>query len=407
MSLRVLVALVGFLCPCVAVRIRHDLKAALRETSSHLSQSATVKSECPSKVREDEDGFCKNVETDDDEPFYCCNVLRSCRSDANKLFNYYTKYLGVYETKCGVNDEDFRLTRDGQRLELVDPSENGKACQGPCLVDRELRDKPALLLMDTDIVEKCNNAVDENMWKPQLDGASWPRQKVMELDEAWVACGGQFDTSTTTTTTVAGTTTSVTVSFTAEEPPFEEVDMSFMGSDKVYQGHSTSGFWGWSSRKIRDDVREEVLRNHFCANRFDRDMTYYASSLCYWAPDVPTASRTDDVMGIGLEWSGSLVGADTRMCGNFKETGKCVKCSVCHNNARSEDGSVKYESWTDEIALDYNKCKKESWIDDECLRSFSILFAPLISFVGACEETEALYTSAVTQHDQALAMLEA
>jgi len=398
--------------------IRSNVGVRLAEEDVSLRQNPTIKSACPDDgaVKEDEngDGFCLDANSEADLPYFCCNVLRSCRQDATTVFDHYTKYLKVYEDVCGVSDADFRLSRDGQMLTLVDASANGPACQPLCKIERELQDKPELDINIPDIVDKCNGVVAESVWKPQLDGAAWPIAKVTELDASWTACGGRRQTTTTTTLQEVETTTTTTLTFTAEEPAFEHVDMSFMGSDRAYAGHVTSGWWYWANRKTRPDVREEVLKGHKCATRGgaeSRAQTYYASSLCYWLPEVETVQRSDDGFGIGLEWTGSLLGADKKFCGGFTESkGKCMKCSVCHDNARNKDGTVNFEAWPEEIALDYeseNRCLKEKVIESECEWTFSQTHAPLIAKMEDCTQKKAKFDSAETLHEQALAMLEA
>lgn len=391
----------AFLHGCVAVRIADE------EALKARAVSASGSCESAEKVKEDADGFCVDAASGADLFFYCCNILRSCRQNSNIIYDYYTNALTIYEEDCGVVDADFRLSRDGQRLTLIDPSETGKPCQPACLVSRRLQERQPIDVAVSQIIEDCSGSVHEDEWKPQLDGAAWPIEKVIELDASWIACGGSREDPTTPAPTPAPVTTSTTtITFTAEEPAFEQVSFEFLGTDTVYQGHQKTGFWVWANRATRNE-RDEVLRNHKCASRGSRDQTYYASSLCYWVPDVPTAQRSDDGMGIGLEWTGSLLHTDERMCtAGFTQKGKCMKCSVCHNNARNMEGKVTFVTWPEEIALS-SDCLKETDVERNCDRDFQITQRPLIDRVDVCTEAEAEHDSAVSLHERALALLEA
>jgi len=377
-----------------AMRYRAAAKMALKTA---LSSTACP----PGEVSETDDGECQVGGVT--SPFFCCNALRSCRRDANAYLEYYSKYLQVYEESCSIKEDDFRVSRDGQSLTLVEESK-AKVCAGLCTTDRQLQEKEDLEIFAADLGERCNKTVEKSVWQPQLDGADWPAQKVKSLDRQWDTCGQKV--TTTTTTAIFSTTLSTTVTFTAQEPKWQDADMSFMGGDTVYQGHANVGWSLFSkARSIRNNIREEVTRNHFCAKRGARDQTYYASSMCYWIPLIKNeAPRSTN--GVGLAWTGSQTGGNGPICSGIEtKAGKCVKCSTCHNNAISTNGRPNATSWAEEIALP--SCKTETEIEEVCLSNFSLNNADLIKRTDDCKELEAKKESAVSHHAQVEALIPA
>lgn len=76
-------------------------------------------------------------------------------------------------------------------------------------------------------------------------------------------------------------------------PPlsFQEVDFKFMTDDMRYVEHENGFFdnakeWLFSDRASSDDVKDELVRGHYCQSRGERSQTNYASSFCYWIPEM-------------------------------------------------------------------------------------------------------------------------
>jgi hypothetical protein len=141
-----------------------------------------------------------------------------------------------------------------------------------------------------------------------------------------------------------------------DEDPFsvqkdEDVDFSFMTDNFRYPGHET-GFLGtitewFGGRSTSDDRKDEIVEGHTCQKRGSREETYYATSLCYWLPEISSKSSRYSLM----YWKGGKYSNAKSLCGGMTGSGVCAKCSVCHNNARDDDGDVEYERFYEHLTL--------------------------------------------------------
>jgi predicted nucleic acid-binding Zn-ribbon protein len=151
----------------------------------------------------------------------------------------------------------------------------------------------------------------------------------------------------------------------------KDVDFSFMGKDRRYPGHN-AGLFGsmkeWFGGRATDDkVKEEIVMGHFCAERGSRDETYFASSFCYWMPEILSASdvgnRHRAPNAPGLAWKGG----DSKLLINYpRSSGQCVMSAVCHNNAIDANGAVSKSGFVMNVG-EPQDCLKEKEIERRCV----------------------------------------
>ncbi|CAE7677016.1 unnamed protein product [Symbiodinium sp. CCMP2456] len=184
---------------------------------------------------------------------------------------------------------------------------------------------------------------------------------------------------------------------TSEDELDLEVDFSFMTSDFRYPGHS-SGVIGtvkewFGGRAISDDVKEEIVKGHSCARRGARDETYYATSFCYWLPEISAHRQRSSG---GLTWKGGAYPKGIPLFKGVQGQGKCVKCSVCHNNARGDHGDVAKTDFVEVLELP-SGCLKESDVERFCLSSYDVTAADLKAEKIRCEHVQQRYDRAVSK----------
>jgi len=275
----------------------------------------------------------------------------------------------------------------------------GSSAPPACQTTRALKEKPGAPHYRRDLVDLCEGRVEDAEWKPQLDSAVWPEDKVKALDSRWEACENQVRPEPTPAPTPVFTTTTTTI-MEFKGPVDGGVDFGFMTSDKTPQ-KGRGGIVNWFNRNIlRRRQRnmnnfEEVVGLHTCKKRSDegksggRDQTYYASSLCYWLPDI---ERVREPKTVGLQWNGGSEGRKS-LCNVLSGAGKCVKCSVCHDNAISASGKVSSSAFPEEIALPPG-CLKETEIEGNATMDFDIKNRPLKTENDRCTGVKASYTLA-------------
>lgn len=183
----------------------------------------------------------------------------------------------------------------------------------------------------------------------------------------------------------------------------DPVDWSFMTTDYHYVGRRPS-VWGWlkrkllSSRREFSDSKEELVKGHFCSTKAKkRDHTYYSGSLCYWLPEyVEKAQR----VGLGIQWKGGLAPTGgMSMCPGLSGSGRCVKCSVCHNNARHKDRQVEFTVFEEEVSIS-GTCLKEKSIESMNLVVFERENPALVTEKKRCEGIQGEYNRTQREYDQ-------
>lgn len=405
-------------------------------TTLHTSTQVTAGNDCPTIVAESETGQCIDSEDPTKKPappFYCCNVLRHCKSESTALLNYYNKWVTQYELYCVITNADFRLSGDGQHLSLKESSkdkicgesDDAKACQQR----GELKTKPGPPTSPTALEDTCRNRVHIDYWLPQLDAVVWPMDKVEDLDETYASC--------VTTEPPAGPAPPPTPTLAPPSPapppiesPYEAgVDFQFMTSD-LAKMERKGGFFSWFNRIfmrkriLGRNSKEELAGGHTCRTRGAEGQTYYASSLCYYIPvktapngelgeaapiDFQAASTSKKA---GLYWSGHMArdesetSADGSMCdfSNYQgQEGKCVKCSVCHDNAMNEEGRPTWTTFFEEIAP-AEECLTETAIEELALLDFHAFNRDEKNTVAKCREREFNYLKAQYDLDQAVTL---
>ena len=187
------------------------------------------------------------------------------------------------------------------------------------------------------------------------------------------------------------------VAGTSEDELDLEVDFSFMTSDFRYPGHSagvigTVKEW-FGGRAISDDVKEEIVKGHSCARRGARDETYYATSFCYWLPEISAHSERTSA---GLTWKGGAYPNGIILFKGVQGQGKCVKGSVCHNNARGDNGGVAKTDFVEVLELP-SGCLKESDVERFCVSSYDVTAADLKAEKIRCEHVQQRYDRAVSR----------
>jgi hypothetical protein len=206
------------------------------------------------------------------------------------------------------------------------------------------------------------------------------------------------------------TTSSTAAESKAAEAPSGDVDFSFMTSDMSYPGHE-AGFFGtisewFGGRSVSDELREEIVSGHTCSKKGSRDETYYATSFCYWLPEIQ-ASDGRRSPGAGLKWIGGAYSKHEygkEQC-HMSGSGKCLKCSICHNNARDEDGQVGKTQFAEELPLS-GDCLKEKHIDSMCVASYDSKTADLKRAYERCHSVEDSYNEANAEWQECLDKLE-
>ncbi|CAE7208583.1 unnamed protein product [Symbiodinium sp. CCMP2592] len=178
-----------------------------------------------------------------------------------------------------------------------------------------------------------------------------------------------------------------------------------MTTDRNYTGHSTHTLdkiseWLWADRS-EGDAKEEIVAGHRCQQHGSREETYYASSFCYWLPEIHDTMRTMPL----LKWRGGPypkvldMGKDVRY-----RRGKCVKAAVCHNNGQTDDGTVTSTSFAEEVAV-REGCLGEREILSKCERSVEEANADLKSTVLVCDAVEKRHRKAVNDLNACLKSL--
>jgi len=183
----------------------------------------------------------------------------------------------------------------------------------------------------------------------------------------------------------------------------DEIDWGFMEKGKGFHYNpSKGGPWSWMKktffsgrRKFSgvinentgdfEGLKDEIAKEHTCATKGRRDETYYASSMCYWIPDIADPNLDDS---FGLQWEGGPSnGMD--MCPGVAqgEGGRCVKCSVCHNNGRAALKKVTATPFAETIPLDLNQCMTETEVEVEITKTFrdAPANAQLVSEYDTCK----------------------
>lgn len=177
------------------------------------------------------------------------------------------------------------------------------------------------------------------------------------------------------------------------------VSFDFMTTDFTYQKRPST-FWGWakrsflSGRRQFSDVKDEISGGHYCNNVYDRDQTYYASSMCYWLPEIQGAfdGASPEAEGPGLKWVTPESGR--QMCGAFTGSGQCMKCSVCHNNGRNKEGIAGWTAMQDVVELPAG-CKKELEIESLSKQDHDDSNPTLMGELAVCDARESAYDAAV------------
>jgi len=181
------------------------------------------------------------------------------------------------------------------------------------------------------------------------------------------------------------------------------VDMNFMTDDFRYQARKPS-VWGWVKRTLFGgrrqftSLKDELAAGHVCNKVGERDQTYYASSLCYWIPeikDTPTDNNAG-AQGPGLKWV--MKEGEQQLCKSFTGSGQCVKCAVCHNNGRSKDGNVSATAFQEnEVMALPPGCMKELQIERAANDDFDGNHSSLYNEKTDCETKEAAYVKATSE----------
>jgi hypothetical protein len=159
------------------------------------------------------------------------------------------------------------------------------------------------------------------------------------------------------------------------------------------------GFSEWFGGRATTDTKVEIVKGHTCARRGARDETYYASSYCYWMPEIQAGSNKPP----GLSWIGGAHPTGKELSrGNVNGNGKCVKFSVCHNNGRDDDGAVDKTPFIEELPLPRG-CLKEKEVEGTCVAEYDATETAqdLIIEISRCDKVETRYNDAVAKFDEA------
>lgn len=199
--------------------------------------------------------------------------------------------------------------------------------------------------------------------------------------------------------------TQATMSSVTEVLGQSEVDFTgFMTDNFAYQARKSS-LWGWVKKSLFDgrrkftDLKDELVAGHVCNSPgLPRSQTYYASSMCYWLPEIKSSLADHDhgSQGPGLKWVQNPPGQ--QLCTAFSGSGRCVKCSVCHNNGKNADGLVEATAFEEDV-LSLPPCLKETEIELRCKGHFLDNHTALVNEKRDCEEVQGRYNDAVKALD--------
>jgi len=176
----------------------------------------------------------------------------------------------------------------------------------------------------------------------------------------------------------------------------EDVDFSFMTDNFRYLGHETGllgTITGWfGGRSVSDDRKDELVEGHACQRRGSREETYYATSLCYWLPEISSKSSGQPL----LTWKGGKYSRAKSLCPGMTGQGVCAKCSVCHNNARDDDGDVEFERFYEQLTLP-DGCLGENQIERQCVDQYNEGNHGLKMEDSRCHEVEGRFDQATSE----------
>jgi hypothetical protein len=191
-----------------------------------------------------------------------------------------------------------------------------------------------------------------------------------------------------------------------------ETDFSFMTFGDFSRPAVADNFGTWLNkifgrrRHNEGNIKEEVANKHWCAKpgHGSDDQTYYASSFCYWLPEIQ--KEGEQSQNVGLVWDyGRDVPGDTHrkpMCGGLSGAGKCMKCTACHNNALSADALLGLTSQAEDLTGYLSKsCLGELEIEERCLAQFDEAEPELASESKQCLVDKNQYETAVQDHKKA------
>lgn len=179
------------------------------------------------------------------------------------------------------------------------------------------------------------------------------------------------------------------------------MNFSFMTGDLRYQARQPT-VWGWmkralfGGRRIFSTLKDEIVKGHSCNGVGARDQTYYASSLCYWIPEIkaPPSESNQGTKGPGLKWLKGEPGK--QLCKKFEGSGQCVKCAVCHNNGRTKTGDVTATAFQENDIVPLGpSCMKELQIEGQVNTEFDGNHTDLKNNKTDCETREREYNEAV------------
>jgi hypothetical protein len=187
-----------------------------------------------------------------------------------------------------------------------------------------------------------------------------------------------------------------------------EVDFSFMTQGDFRRPAVASNFWTWMHkifgrrRDNKKDVKEEIAFAHHCAkdgNAAADDQVYYASSFCYWLPDITQEEEIKP--DIGLNWVNGRDVPRKPLCGGLSGAGKCMKCTSCHNNALSRDSMLSFTTQAEDLTgFLPPSCKKETEIERHCLSEFEKENTDLSFQNKQCIIAKGKYETAITEYEE-------
>jgi len=113
----------------------------------------------------------------------------------------------------------------------------------------------------------------------------------------------------------------------------------------------------WHGRR---PFKEMLSDAHKCTKTGSKSEIYFASSFCYWIPATPWDPAQVD----GLTWADEQ---ERGMCGSPPlGTDQCMRCAICHNNARDYQHELKtYARW-EPVPLP-GGCLTDVMIRDSCV----------------------------------------
>lgn len=153
---------------------------------------------------------------------------------------------------------------------------------------------------------------------------------------------------------------------------FKDVDFGFMTRDRGYPSRDTSIMGKMGELLVRgraeSEVKEEIVAGHACAKRGARDQTYFASSFCYWLPELEPQQQLQP-QGPGLKWLGGAYPDGRELGAALAGGGKCLRSTVCHNNARNEERRVDADAAVEELPLPAG-CLGEKEVERRCVEAY-------------------------------------